>query len=191
METASAAPRHLADLTPCPFLPAAPEPLTAAHLAAAGMDRGGDFYMAALGYAQSLWLQGFPARALLLINRAMGCALEGTESLLTACPLPYRAAAWLLVHHRPGQFIGNPRRHWQHLATRMVEPRRELRTWRAWACWHMARAALPELPADEMQIARDGIREPDAAEIHYHLERLGHPGEVTHWHAALDICQFR
>ena len=146
---------------PCPFLPEPAEELHANCLEAHGTRRDAAFYRTALHYAQSLWLQGFPARAILLLNRAMGCELTGAE----AHPLPYAAVVWLLQNHGSEQFIGNPRRHWQHLATRMSGPRAELRTWRAWACWRLACVALPHLPADEEQIAREALCEPAEEEI--------------------------
>ena len=177
---------HLAGLDACPFLPRQDRLLSAASVAALGNDRGPDFYLAALHYAQSLWLQGFPARAILLCNRALGAGLDGTEPVLHQWPLPYMAIGWLLQHHRPEQFIGNPRRHWQHLATRMSGPRAELRTWRAWACWHIGCIALPHLPADEKQLAEELVREPGEEEIAGHLERLGHPGEVGLWREVLE-----
>ncbi len=173
---------------PCPFLPVPDRMLTAACLHEFGQDRGADFYFAALSYAQSLWLQGFPARALLLVNRALGCELGGTEPVLAAWPLPYRAVTWLLRHRRTDQFIGNPRRHWQHLATRMSGPRAELRTWRAWACWSLARVVMPDLPADGEQIVREGVREPQEEELAAQLARLGLPGEVDEWRAARDFA---
>lgn len=151
-------------------------------------DRGPAFYHTALTYGHSLWLQGFPARALLLLNRALGCELTGSEPVLAAWPLPYKAAAWMLRGHHPDHFIGNPRRHWQHLATRMVEPRRELRTWRAWACWRIACILLPDMPADELQIAREAVREPAEEEIAAQLGRLGHTGEAVLWRAAVEYC---
>ena len=177
---------HQVGLEPCPFLPRQELPLSAASVAVLGEDRGPDFYLAALHYAQSLWLQGFPARAILLCNRALGAALDGSEPVLRLWPLPYLAIGWLLQHHRPAHFIGNPRRHWQHLATRMSGPRAELRTWRAWACWRMACVALPHFPADEKQLAEEPVREPGEEEIAGHLERLGHPGEVALWREVLE-----
>jgi hypothetical protein len=170
---------------PCPYLPVPERVLTAACLEKHGPARGPYFYLTALLYAQSLWLQGLPARALLLLNRALGCDLTGTEPVLAQWPLPYRAVVWILHHHRPDQFLGNPRRHWQHLATRMSGPRSELRTWRAWACWRLACLALPDLPADDEQIAREGVREPAEEEIAAHLERAGLPWELLEWRAAL------
>lgn len=191
MDTAAAAasPVHLPHLNPCPFLPAPPGPLTADCLAGIGGERGAEFYLTALLYSQSLWLQGHPARAVLLLNRAMGAALTGTEVVVARWPLPYKAAAWILRNRLTDQFIGNPRRHWQHLATRMVEPRRELRTWRAWACWRMACLLFPEMPGDEIQIARENVREPGEDDIAANLTRLGHRGEVILWREALDFCQ--
>ncbi len=177
---------HLPDLEPCPFLPPQEVPLSAATLAALGEDRGPAFYWASLQYAQSLWRQGFPARAILLCNRALGADLDGTEAVLRQCPLPYAAIGWLLLHHRPEHFIGNPRRHWQHLATRMSGPRVPLRTWRAWACWRMACVALPHLPADEIQLADESICEPGEEEIAGHLDQLGHPDETHQWRDVLE-----
>jgi hypothetical protein len=182
------APAHLPHLSACPLLPVPQEPLTAACMAPLADERGAAFYHVALLYGQSLWLQGVPARAILLLNRAMGCDLNGSEPVLARWPLPYKAAAWMLRNHLPEHFIGNPRRHWQHLATRMVEPRRELRTWRAWACWRMACLLLPAMQGDELQIAREGVREPSEEEIAGHLERLGLPAELQIWRDALQYC---
>jgi hypothetical protein len=180
---------HLHGMEPCPFLPNQDVPLSAESIAVLGEDRGPDFYLTALHYAQSLWLQGFPARAILLLNRAMGADLQEAPALLQRWPLPYAAMAWILTHHREDHFIGNPRRHWQHLATRMSGPRAELRTWRAWACWRMACLALPHLPADEAQLAQEGIREPGEEEIATHLTRLGLPTETGLWREVLEgLC---
>ena len=178
-----------AALPPCPFLPLPDQVLTAASLAAHGDSRGPDFYLTALHYAQSLWLEGYPARALLLVNRALGCDFTGGEAVLTVWPLPYRAVVWLLRHHLPEQFIGNPRRHWQHLATRMSGPRAELRAWRAWACWRLACLTLPDLPADEEQIASEGVSEPAEEEIAAQLTQRGLPGEAALWREALAAIQ--
>jgi hypothetical protein len=150
-------------------------------LHALGARRDREFYVQALLYAQSLWLQGLPAQAILLVNRALGADVRAGDPVLQNWPLPYRAMRWLLENRTAGQFIGNPRRHWQHLATRMVEPRKELRTWRAWACWWMARTLFPGLPADEHQLAEENVREPEEHEIFAQLTALGHPGEAALW----------
>ncbi|MGI8603792.1 MAG: hypothetical protein ACR2OZ_12460 [Verrucomicrobiales bacterium] len=166
---------------PCPFLPVPPRLLSAASLRDVGEERGELFYHRALECAQSLWLQGLPAQSLLLINRALSAELGGGEPLLSAWPLPYRAVAWVMRSRREEQFIGNPRRHYQHLATRMNAPRRELRRWRAWACWHLARMIFPTFPADEKQLLEENVVEPGSEEIASQLHQLGLPGEVDLW----------
>ncbi len=174
----------MAESLVCPYLPMPTEPLTARCLEPWGADRGAGFYEQALQYAHSLWLQGFPARAILLLNRAMGCDLTGEEAVLKSWPMPYHAMAWILRHHAGEGFIGNPRRHWQHLATRMVEPRKELRSWRAWACWYLARVYMPDLLADEEQVRAEGLVEPTKSEIEVALGRWGLAGEMHEWRAA-------
>ncbi len=144
-------------------------------------NRGAGFYHAALETAQSLWLQGLPAQALLQINRAMAADLDGDEEVLSEWPMPYAAAAWVMRQRREDQFIGNPRRHYQHLATRMVGPRKELRTWRAWACWALACRIFPEMPADREQIEREGVVEPSVDDIAGKLAVLGAHREAEAW----------
>lgn len=125
---------------------------------------GERFYLQALKCGQSLWQQGLPAQALLMFNRALGADLNGGEEILEQWPLPYPAIAWVMLQRSDDQFIGNPRRHFQHLATRMVEPRKARRSARAWACWLMACQVFPDCPADEKQIAEEGVVEPSGDE---------------------------
>lgn len=176
---------HLINWSPCPHLPLPAEPLTHLIMAPFRKDRGPDFYKTALTYAGSLWLQGLPARSLLLINRALSADLQGDEAILDTRPLPYAAVRWIL-ENRPDEeahFIGNPRRHYQHLATRMVPPRKTQRTWRAWACWALAAQVLPEdqHPGDTLQIEKEGVVEPTIAAIGEALETHGLPGERLLW----------
>ncbi|MCB1231971.1 MAG: hypothetical protein KDN19_17005 [Verrucomicrobiae bacterium] len=147
-------------------------------------DRGPEFYLQAQRCAQSLWRQGFPAQALLQINRALGAKLFGDEPILDSWPLPYRAAVWVMRHRREEQFIGNPRRHYQHLATRMVEPRKAQRSWRAWACWYLACGIFPDYPADEKQLLEEGVIEPTREAILRGLIDFGIAGEVAVWEVA-------
>ena len=170
----------------CPLLPVPDRKITVADMKKLGKRRDGEFYWLALNYAQTLWQEELPAQALLLINRALGCELAGETELLTQWPLPYRAVVWILRNTPSAQFIGNPRRHYQHLATRMVEPRRELRMWRAWACWWLACRVLnaEDYPADERQLAEENLREPTREEIIGQLKRLGLPDEVAVWETA-------
>ncbi len=148
---------------------------------------GERFYEQALSCGQSLWLQGLPAQALLLFNRALGADLHGNEDVIKQWPLPYAAVAWVMMQRTDEQFIGNPRRHFQHLATRMVEPRKARRVSRAWACWYLACQVFPDYPADEKQIAEEGLEEPEREGIEVMLQRDGIEGEVEIWQRAFQL----
>ncbi len=176
---------HCEQLARCPYLPLPEEVMTAAAMGAVRGESPPLFYETALMCAHSLWLQGYPAQSLLLINRALGADLQGDESILRKWPLPYAAALWVMSHRQADQFIGNPRRHYQHLATRMVEPRKSQRAWRAWACWYLARLVFPDYPADEEQIRDEGVVEPRREEIVDGLDAEGIPGEVELWEEAV------
>lgn len=178
---------HLEGIEACPFLPETSEPLRAASMKQCGSDRGEDFFLLALQCAQSLWRQGLPAQSILLLNRAFSADLRGGEAVLSDFPLPYAAMVWIMSHHRKEDFIGNPRRHFQHLATRMVEPRKELRSWRAWACWWYSCLVFPDFPADEEQIREEGIVLPTQKEIERALEDIGIPGEEICWRQAAKL----
>lgn len=168
-------------LAPCPLLPSAPSTMDASALTAHGEERGGTFYLTCLTYGQHLWERGFAARAILCLDRALGADLRGDEPELARWPLPYAAMGWFLGHTPPGVFFGNPRVHFQHLADRMNEPRREQRRWRTWACWAISRRVLPHLPGDP----RHQVVEPTAEYIRAQLERHGLPGEAALWQADL------
>jgi hypothetical protein len=168
---------------PHPQLPAPVRPYSAADITAFGRDRGPGFYQASLCYAQSLWCQGYPAQSLLQLNRAFSCVLPEDEPVLADHPWPYAAMAWILRHAPADQCLGNPRRHWQHLATRMVQPHRTLRTWRAWSCWWLACQILPAttFPADSKQLTEEGIAEPTLAEISTQLRQNAGAAEHDLW----------
>jgi RimJ/RimL family protein N-acetyltransferase len=176
---------------PCPLLPEVSRLYVPHDLSRLGSDRGPLLYETALHYAQSQWRAGFPAKSLLMVNRAFGCVFPHTEEVLRRHPLPYAVVVWLLQNRVEEQFIGNPRRHFQHLATRMVEPHKELRTWRAWACWYLSRQILPEtaFPADLKQIREETLVEPTRDEIARQLERLSPANDVIVWQEALRGCQ--
>jgi hypothetical protein len=168
-------------LPPCPLLPAAPSQMDASALTAHGDERDADFYLTALTYAQYLWQRGLAARAILKVDRALLADLRGDEPVLQQWPLPYAATAWLLRHTPRDIFIGNPRVHFQHLADRMNEPRREQRRWRIWACWAICRAVRPEFPDDP----KHAVREPGIEEIAAQLDVRGIPGETALWRGVL------
>jgi GNAT superfamily N-acetyltransferase len=178
---------------PCPLLPGENRHYDHTDIEALNHERGPLFYETALHYAQSLWREGFPAKSILIINRALSLPLSAGEPILAKWPLPYQALVWIMQHRVEGQFIGNPRRHWQHLATRMVEPNKELRTWRAWACWYLAQVILPEAeyPADQKQIREEQIVEPTQEQIATHLRRLSPARDEDSWLHALSTLQTR
>lgn len=176
---------------PCPFLPETDHVCSHVDMEAVGGDRGVVFYETALKYAQSLWRRGFPAKSLLLCSRAMSADLHPGDEVLRRFPLPYQAVAWMLVNRCEGQFFGNPRLHFQHLASRMVEPKKELRTWRAWACWYLAKEILKEaeFPGDPVQIRKDSIIEPTHDEISRQLHGLSTLDDHRMWSDALRWSQ--
>jgi hypothetical protein len=156
--------------------------MDAAVLTTLGADRGATFYLTALTYGHYLWHRRLAARATLCLDRALGADLRGDEPILRDWPLPYAAMAWFL-HHTPSDvFIGNPRVHFQHLADRMNEPRRDQRRWRAWACWALACTLRPEWHGDP----KHAVVEPTVAEIEARLTTHGLPGEAALWRSVLD-----
>ena len=128
-------------------------------------------------YAQVLWLKGLPARAILAADRALLTNLSGHETELEKWPLPYQAMAWMLKHYDEDQFVGNPRVHFQHLASRVRGDRENQRKWRAWACWFLACNIRPNLPADEKQ----QLIAPTEEEIAEGLANYGIAGEQKLW----------
>lgn len=123
--------------------------------------RGSAYYFDALRYAQSQWMHGKPAQAILQLNKAWFADLTGVEDVLIDHPSPYLALVWIMSHGAGDRcgFMGNPVRHFQHLATRMSGPRAEVRTWRAWACFHLSELTLhtTAYPRDGEQMVREGI----------------------------------
>ncbi|MBL9214830.1 MAG: hypothetical protein JNG83_05080 [Opitutaceae bacterium] len=151
--------------------------MDAGDLSRHGRTRDGGFYLTALTYAHYLWQRRLAARAILALDRALGADLRGDEPQLQAWPLPYRPMAWFLRHTPPELFVGNPRVHFQHLADRMNEPRRDQRRWRAWACWALTRVVQPGLPGDP----KHRVVEPTVDEIAQKLEFHGVRGEKILW----------
>jgi hypothetical protein len=177
---------HVVGREACPFLPAVEELWTARMMEPHRGRHDVPFYEAALGYAQSLWLEGKPAQALLQMNKAMMADLRGraegpedADGGRSEWGLPYAAKLWVMRMTPEDEFMGNPVRHYQHLATRMNGVRAELRTWRAWACFHLAERHLPkeEYPRDEVQIEKEGVVVPGWEEAGDGLDRLGIVGE--------------
>ena len=161
---------------PCPWLPAVSEihdfTITRRH----GHARGSAFYQDALRFAQSQWISGKPAQAILQLDKAWMAEAPGDH------PAPYRALVWILAEASDGGrgYLGNPVRHFQHLASRMSGPRPEVRSWRAWFCFHLAEGVLPRerFPRDGRQIAREGLWIPGRFQALEKVARLGWPGEA-------------
>jgi hypothetical protein len=151
-------------------------------LRAHGQERGPAFFCTALEYAQFLWQNGCPGRAILCLDRAFGAQLIQGDPIVARWPLPYAALAWLLTHSPPGVFLGNPRTHFQHLADRMNAPRREVRRWRAWACWIIVRRTLPHLAGDPRHL----VEEPDEAKVAEELTCHGQVAEPGLWREVLE-----
>jgi hypothetical protein len=142
----------------CPYLPPYPPGTPKIH----GSERGAGFYRDALVFAQGYWLERKPAQAILQLNRAFSADLCEDHPVLAEWPWPYAALEWILENAADGSagFLGNPVRHFQHLASRMSGPRREVRIAHAWKCFHIARRVLAgrgDFPLDGRQIAREGI----------------------------------
>ncbi|WP_193210946.1 hypothetical protein [Luteolibacter marinus] len=142
-------------------------------------ERRDRYYFAALCYAQSLWREGKPAQAILQLNKAFMADLRGDEEVLAKHPPPYAALCWILAQRPEGAFIGNPVRHFQHLATRVSGVRKEIRSWRAWACFHLSREILPaeEFPPDREQVEKDTLVFPAWDRVVTEIRRAGWDGE--------------
>ncbi len=149
------------DIPACPWLPEVDRPHDCSLTRRHGHDKGAEFYVDALRYSQSLWLEGKPAQAILQLNKAWMADLGRDEAVLRDHPPPYRALMWILWNAGTGEygFFGNPVRHFQHLASRMAGPRPEVRRWRAWVCMHLSERVLDRtlFPRDGEQIAREGL----------------------------------
>ncbi|MCH1421402.1 MAG: hypothetical protein ACPIG7_10565 [Akkermansiaceae bacterium] len=141
-----------------PHLPKAPPDLDPYHTRQHRAKGGFTFHRACLEFSQSLWLQEKPAQAILQLNKA---------SMTPDQAAPYPALVWFLAHRRDHLFIGNPVRHFQHLASRISGDHARLRSWRAWACFHLAEISLPwsDFPRDQQQIDREQLQIPIFSDI--------------------------
>jgi hypothetical protein len=139
-----------------------------------GQHRGPAFYQDALRYAQSQWISGKPAQAILQLDKAWMAEDPGESGH------PYQALVWILRNSANGSagYLGNPARHFQHLASRMSGPRSEIRSWRAWLCLHLAERILPHgYPRDGRQLAREGLWIPGFFRCLSAIRHLGWNGE--------------
>jgi hypothetical protein len=167
---------------PCPFLPAVTGAVDHTITRRHRENRGADFYFDALRYAQWQWMTGKPAQAVLQLDKAWMADLVSDDPLLAAHPSPYAALAWIIraAAHGGCGFLGDPVRHFQHLASRMSGPRSTVRSWRAWCCMHLAgRVSPPGLfRHDGRQLAREGLWIPSHGAALAALSRHGWAGEA-------------
>lgn len=161
----------------CPYLPTPRPGMDWRVYQPHGESRRAAFYGTCLEYGHALWLKKLPARALLCLDRAMGADLRSEDTVLGSWPMPYAAMAWIMREVPRDLFCGNPRVHFQHYADRMNEPRKELRRWRAWACWALACKVRPELEGD----SKHQVVEPDLEDIAQRLSEEGSIEESEQW----------
>ncbi len=166
--------------SPCPFLPSCGRELSWRDLAALRADQGPELYLLCLTYAQQLWLNHLPARALLAVDRALYCDLPEHAASLSDYPLPYAAIGWM-VSEPTEAFTGNARIHYQHLADRVRGERAATKKWRAWAAWAIVRKRRPDLANDPLH----AVDEPTIETIHAGLRGYGLPHETEVWTKAL------
>ena len=179
-------------LFPCPHLPEISGKhdfsLTRRH----GHVKGAEFYLDALRYAQSQWVARKPAQAILQLNKAWMADLSGSEEILGSHPPPYRALVWILETASTGDcgYLGNPVRHFQHLASRVSGQRAEVRGWRAWVCFHLAEKVLDraEFPRDGVQIAREGLWIPGFYQACHKVYQMGWTGEAAALRRVKNFC---
>ncbi|PXA05178.1 hypothetical protein DDZ13_04245 [Coraliomargarita sinensis] len=141
------------------------------------------FYYNALKYGHFLWQQGHAGRAVLAITRALYADISEEDPILSEWPLPYAALLWIFENHRSDDFPGNPRVSFQHQATRLRGPRKELRRARAWATWALVCQARPDLKGDP----HDPLPEPTHQDIRKLLEKFGHSNEASLWRQVIRL----
>lgn len=168
---------------PCPYLPAVDVAHDCSITRKHGSARGEAFYLDALRYAQSQWLANKPAQAILQLNKAWLADLSPESMMLSENPPPYFAMVWIMQEAQDESygFLGNPVRHFQHLASRMSGPRAHIRKWRAWYCYYLADAMLPRdaYPRDVTQRMREGLWIPTLERVHREVEIGGWDGEAS------------
>ena len=167
---------------PCPWLPEITQHHDFNTTRQHGNGREAGYYLDTLRYAQSQWTAGKPAQAILQLNKSWSADLAEGDPVLTWLPPPYRALVWIVEKSADGScgYLGNPVRHFQHLATRVSGARSEVRSARAWMCFHLTERVLKQrdFPRDGHQLFREGIRVPSLQQVYSWIERLGWVNEA-------------
>jgi len=164
---------------PCPLLPELTEALPIGHTRKFRPACDAHYFQACLELAQSLWLSGSPAQAILQLDKSMMASAAETPLVY-----PYAAILWIIENTPSDQFIGNPVRHFQHLASRMnhAQPNAEARVWRAWACLYLTEKRIPQateiFPRDAYQIEQESLIIPSLQQTLEQLSQHGSPQEA-------------
>lgn len=177
----------------CPHLPQVTRQLRITHAREHRTACREAYYIACLELAQSLWQNKRPAQAILQLDKAMMANIPANSTTLDTHPIPYRAMLWFMINTPTGSFVGNPVRHFQHLASRMnlKQPQPELRTARAWACLHLAESVLSheDYPRDQRQLNKENLEIPNRYAVKAALiERSPHQLEKTWFELAMSLA---
>lgn len=165
---------------PCPLLPKVNQSLPITHTRKFRPACDSSYFLACLHLAQSLWRSGSPAQAILQLDKSM--MASSTEEPLD---YPYAAILWIINNAPSDQFLGNPVRHFQHLASRMnhSQPNAQTRVWRAWTCLHLTEQLIPEAtniyPRDNSQIEKESLIIPTMKDTLLQLQKHGSNQETT------------
>ena len=176
----------------CPHLPQVTCELPITHTREHRATCGETYYIVCLELAQSLWQNNKPAQAILQLDKAMMANIPADSTTLDTHPIPYRAMVWFMTSTQTGSFIGNPVRHFQHLASRMnlKQPQPELRTARAWACLHLAESLLnrEDYPRDQRQLDKENLEIPNKCAVKALLVEFSpHQLEKTWFEQAMSL----
>jgi len=169
---------------PCPLLPEVNAALPITHTREFRNACDARYFQSCLELAQSLWCSGSPAQAVLQLDKSMMASSD--DGLLD---YPYRAILWIIENTPDDQFVGNPVRHFQHLASRMnhAQPNAEVRVWRAWACLHLTEQLIDEVhPRDNRQVKKESLSIPSIDET---LEQLSLHGTTVEAELVKDLLE--
>lgn len=142
--------------SPSPQLPNITHPLPITHTRTHRKNCGPEYLIACLELAQSLYRSGYPAQAILQLDKSF-MANNINKTII------YKAIIWIIQNAPDNQFLGNPVRHFQHLATRMNmnQPNANRRIWQAWACLHLTeKHSKKQHPRDNHQITTENLTIP-------------------------------
>lgn len=168
-----------------PFLPRPDRSLDYRDLRKYRTNQGASFFEIAMAYANLLWKQELPARALLAMDRALYADLKVTDEILSKWDIPYSALIWFLKNPQEGKFVGNPRVHYQHLADRVKGDREDIKRWRTWACWYLTCKADPMLTPDSSH----AFTEPSLEDIIFGLKSFGITQDIEHFEKAIHYLE--